>query len=116
MHAGYDPGSPSSAARPRRLLGYEPEAWLAKPQFWQEKLQPEDAARAIQTCHDMVARREPYRYEYRMIAADGRTVWIRESGVVLIENDQPVAMRGIFQDITAAEAGRRRNWTSSTGS
>ena len=37
---------------------------------------------------------------YRMIAADGRTVWIRESGMVLVENGQPVALRGIFQDIT----------------
>ena len=44
--------------------------------------------------------REPYSYEYRMIAADGRTVWIRESGTVLVEKGQPVAMRGIFQDIT----------------
>ena len=35
-----------------------------------------------------------------MIAADGRTVWIRESGTVLVEKGQPVAMRGIFQDIT----------------
>ena len=83
-----------------RLLGYQPEEWLTNPQFWQEKLHPEDAVRAIQTCHDMVARREPYNYEYRMIAADGRTVWIRESGVVLIENDQPAAVRGIFLDIT----------------
>ena len=34
------------------------------------------------------------------MAADGRTVWIRESGTVLVEKGQPVAMRGIFQDIT----------------
>lgn len=83
-----------------RLLGYAPEQWLANPQFWQEKLHPEDAAKAIQTCHEMVARRQPYHYEYRMIAADGRAVWIRESGVILIENGRPSAVRGIFLDIT----------------
>jgi PAS domain S-box-containing protein len=83
-----------------RLLGYQPEEWLANPQFWQQKLHPEDAAQVIQTCPDRVARRQPYNYDYRMIAADGRTVWIRESGVVLIENDQPASVRGIFQDIT----------------
>ena len=87
-----------------RLLGYTPEEWLANPQFWREKLHPEDAARAIQNCRDMVARREPYNHEYRMIAADSRTVWIRESGDVLIENDQPTAVRGIFQDITEQKA------------
>ena len=42
----------------------------------------------------------PTGYEYRMMAADGRMVWIRESGTVLVEKGQPVAMRGIFQDIT----------------
>jgi PAS domain S-box-containing protein len=82
------------------ILGYEPQAWLAKPNFWEEKLQPQDAAKAIQTGHELAARRQPYSYEYQMIAADGRTVWIRESGTVLVEKGQPVAMRGIFQDIT----------------
>jgi PAS domain S-box-containing protein len=82
------------------ILGYEPQAWLDTPRFWEEKLEPQDAAKAIQTGHDLAARREPYRYEYRMMAADGRTVWIRESGTVLVEKGQPVAMRGIFQDVT----------------
>jgi PAS domain S-box-containing protein len=84
----------------KEILGYEPQAWLDTPSFWEEKLEPQDAAKAIQTGHDLAARREPYRYEYRMMAADGRTVWIRESGTVLVEKGQPVAMRGIFQDVT----------------
>jgi PAS domain S-box-containing protein len=82
------------------ILGYEPQAWLDTPSFWEEKLEPQDAAKTIQTGHDLAARRQPYRYEYRMMAADGRIVWLRESGTVLVEKDQPVAMRGIFQDIT----------------
>ena len=82
------------------ILGYEPEVWLDTPNFWEQKLQPQDAAKAIQAGHDLGAARQPYGYEYRMIAADGRTVWIRESGTVLVEKGQPVAMRGIFQDIT----------------
>lgn len=84
-----------------RLLGYKPEDWLNNPHFWEQKLHPQDAAKALQTGRDMIARRQPYSYEYRMIAADNRAVWIRESGVVLIENDRPAAVRGIFQDITA---------------
>jgi PAS domain S-box-containing protein len=82
------------------ILGYEPQAWLDTPNFWEEKLEAQDAAKAIQTGHDLAARCQPYSYEYRMIAADGRTVWIRESGTVLVEKGEPVAMRGIFQDIT----------------
>lgn len=82
------------------ILGYPPAAWMENPKLWEQMLQPQDAAKAIRTGHEMAARGQPYTYEYRMIAADGRTVWIRESGTVLVEHGQPVAMRGIFQDIT----------------
>jgi PAS domain S-box-containing protein len=90
------------------ILGYEPQAWLAKPNFWEEKLEPQEAAKAIQTGHDLAARRQPYSYEYQMIAADGRTVWIRESGTVLVEKGQPVAMRGIFQNITRQKLNEKQ--------
>jgi PAS domain S-box-containing protein len=85
------------------ILGYAPEAWLAQPNLWEEKLLPQDAAKAIQTGHEMAAQGQPYSFEYRMRAADGRTVWIRESGTVLVEKGQPVTLRGIFQDITQAK-------------
>jgi PAS domain S-box-containing protein len=82
------------------ILGYPPQAWLEQADFWEQRLQPQDAAKAIQTARDMAARGQPYTNEYRMIAADGRTLWIRESGTVLVEKGKPVAVRGIFQDIT----------------
>jgi PAS domain S-box-containing protein len=84
-----------------RLLGYAPGQWLASPTFWQDHVHPQDAQRAIAICHEAVGRRQHYQYEYRMIAADGRVVWIRECGVVLVEHDRPLAVRGIFLDVTA---------------
>jgi PAS domain S-box-containing protein len=83
-----------------KILGYTPQAWLDQPKFWEGKLDPLHAAKTVKTGHEMVKRGEPYSIEYRMISADGRKVWIRESGMVLVENDRPVAIRGIFQDIT----------------
>ena len=82
------------------ILGYAPVAWVIQPNFWAEKLHPQDAAKAIKTGHELAALGQPYTYEYRMIAADGRTVWIRESGMVLVENGRPIAIRGILHDIT----------------
>jgi PAS domain S-box-containing protein len=82
------------------ILGYPPEAWLADPNFWAEKLHPQDAAKVSQTVRDLAAKGEPYNCEYRMIARDGGTVWMRESGVVLAERGKPVALRGILLDIT----------------
>jgi len=86
--------------RSEDILGYPPQAWLEDPNFWEEKLQPQDAPRAIRTAREIVAHGEPYTSEYRMIAADGRVVWLRESGRVIMEKDKPVAVRGIFQDVT----------------
>jgi signal transduction histidine kinase len=82
------------------ILGYAPQAWLEQPDFWARKLHPLDAVKAIETGQDLAAQGKSYTYEYRMMAADGRTVWIRESGMILVENGRPVALRGIFLDIT----------------
>ena len=82
------------------ILGYAPKSWTDQPDFWAGKLHPQDAAKAIKTGHELAAQGQPYTYEYRMIAADSRTVWIRESGMVLVENGKPIALRGILHDIT----------------
>jgi PAS domain S-box-containing protein len=84
----------------QRILGYPPEQWLADPNFWQDRLHPDDAEKAVRRCHESIRAGQPYAYEYRMIAADGRVVWIRESGTVLQEHGRPIAIRGIFLDIT----------------
>jgi PAS domain S-box-containing protein len=83
-----------------RLLGYKPGKWLEEADFWRSKLHPDDRARVIESWHDNLIRRRPFNSEYRMIAADGREVWIRESALVLVEDDKPTVIRGIFQDIT----------------
>ena len=83
-----------------RILGYTPGQWLANPNFWQERLHPEDATRATQTLRDSIAAQKPYNHEYRMTAAEGGVVWIRESGDVLLEDGEPILVRGILQDIT----------------
>lgn len=82
------------------ILGYPPKAWLDHPTFWEEKVHPHDAGKASQTGYEKAAQGKDYSQEYRMIAANGGTVWIRESGTGLVENGQAVAMRGIFRDIT----------------
>ncbi len=84
-----------------RLLGYTPEHWLASENFWREKLHPEDQW-AIADRTRRVAEKASYACEYRMLAADGRMVWIRESAAVTLDSDgQPLAVQGVFYDITA---------------
>jgi PAS domain S-box-containing protein len=82
------------------ILGYSTQAWLDQPDFWETKLHPQDAAKAIRAIHEAAAQGKSYTQEYRIVTADGRTAWIRESGTVLLEQGKPIAVRGIFQDIT----------------
>lgn len=84
-----------------RLLGYSPEQWLADPDFGRRHLHPDDVPRVEAACRDTAGTDEPYSLEYRMIAADGRAVWLRESGEVWFEQGQALTRRGILQDVTA---------------
>ena len=81
------------------ILGYTQEQWLASQTFWADHLHPEDRW-AIEYGARMVANENKYQYDYRMLAADGRTVWIRESAAVLYEGGSAVLVRGVFLDIT----------------
>lgn len=83
-----------------RLLGFSAAEWLSNPTFWQEHLHAKDAARALQARHDAVDREQPFNQEYRFTAADGRNVWIRESGAVLADSQQAPVLRVILLDVS----------------
>ena len=82
------------------ILGYSPKLWLDQSDFWSAKLHAHDAGKTIEAVHHLAGKGHPYTIEYRLTAGDGRTVWIQESGNVLIENGCPLALRGIWQDVT----------------
>ncbi len=83
-----------------KVLGYPRDQWLSQADFWEDKLHPQDAAKAAKAVRELVAHTPHYTFEYRMLARDGSTVWIRESGTVLLEGDRPAVVRGILLDIT----------------
>jgi PAS domain S-box-containing protein len=66
------------SAGAERLLGYPVAAWLADPEFWREHLHPEDRQRAVAYSAECASRGTDHELEYRMVAADGRVVWLRD--------------------------------------
>lgn len=87
-----------------RVLGYAPVEWMTTADFWQGKLHPDDQW-AVQRRDEMIAAKAPYTFEYRMIASDGRTLWIRESAAVLLTPaGEPLLARGAFYDVTARKS------------
>lgn len=82
-----------------RILGYPLAAWFA-PSFWEDHIHPEDRPTAAAN------RKNESRAnlsEYRMLAADGRIVWIREVVSRMVDGQEPVCLRGILLDITGSK-------------
>ena len=82
------------------VLGYPVQRWLDEQDFWQTHIHPDDRDWVIEYCLASLRDTRKYSFEYRMIAADGRTVWLQD--VVTVETDEqgPAILRGIMLDIT----------------
>ncbi len=84
----------------QRILGYPTERWLYEPTFWKDHLHPDDRGWAIEFCLHATAGKRNHDCEYRMIAADGRSVWLRDIVTVVVEGDRATKLRGVMIDIT----------------
>lgn len=84
-----------------RLLGYPLGEWL-QPGFWQRTLHPMDAEYAIHYCMSESQAGRDHSFDYRMLAADGRVVWIRDL-VTPIAQGRDLLLRGLMIDITEAK-------------
>src|SRR5438445_567767 len=77
-----------------RILGYPVERWLSEPTFWADHLDPDDRERAVRFCETSVGQKRDHDFEYRMVAADGRAVWVRDLVTVVVQDDRPAGLRG----------------------
>jgi len=88
------------SAQAERLLGYPCSHWLEDPEFWQQHIHPDDRTWAVELCRRSTEQHRNHDFEYRMIAADGRTVWLRDLVSVAAGDDGVAVRRGIMIDIT----------------
>jgi PAS domain S-box-containing protein len=81
------------------LFGYEPESWYEED-FWPHHIHPEDREDAINTCLSLSQKFDNFDFEYRMVASDGRVVWLHD--IVSVERDgkAPKRLRGYMIDFT----------------
>ena len=82
-----------------RILGYPLREWL-EPNFWRDHTHPEDTDWCAAYCLDCTSRRQDHEFEYRMIAADGRVVWLHDIVSVKVEPEGAVYLSGIMLDVT----------------
>ncbi|SMO93280.1 PAS domain S-box protein [Fodinibius sediminis] len=92
----------------RQLLGYTPKEWLTTPNFWQDRIHPDDRQRAVIYCHYKTQQGENHEFEYRMLDADGEYVWLRDYVTVIMDDEKPSQLRGIMLDITQQKKAERQ--------
>ncbi len=83
------------------LLGYPVQRWTTEPTFWRDHIHPDDRDWAVSFCARATEEKRSHEFEYRMIAADGRIVWLRDIVRVVVENDRAKELIGVMVDITA---------------
>jgi PAS domain S-box-containing protein len=82
------------------LLGYPAEQWTTDPEFWRNHIYPDDRDLAVSCCTRATEEARDHVFEYRMVAADGRVVWLRDIVRVVAEGGAVRELLGVMVDIT----------------
>jgi two-component system cell cycle sensor histidine kinase/response regulator CckA len=83
-----------------QILGYPTSLWTSDPEFWASHIHPEDRERVVNLCAESTRQLQDHEFEYRMIAADGRVVWLRDIVNVKAESGKPTELTGVMIDIS----------------
>jgi PAS domain S-box-containing protein len=95
------------------LLGFTVEQWRDDPALWVDRIHQDDRERVLEEHRRSMRTGEPFRTEYRLLAGDGREVWIRDEAVLIrgAEHDPPF-WHGVMTDITRTKLVEGRLRTS----
>jgi PAS domain S-box-containing protein len=84
------------------LLGYTPDEWLADPELFLKRLHPDDRQRVLaEHASAFAAGESNWSFDYRLLARDGRTVWLHDEALIVHdEHGTPLYVQGFQVDIT----------------
>lgn len=82
------------------ILGYPLDIWTQNPDFWKEHLHPDDRDWVLAFTAQETLQRRSHDFEYRMISASGRTVWLRNIVNVVVKDEHSAELVGVSVDIT----------------
>jgi PAS domain S-box-containing protein len=87
------------------LLGYSPDEWLATPNLFWRVVHPDDLERVRTEHRTGYATGRPFSTQYRLVARDGRVVWVEDQVIVIADaTGAPVQAQGFLLDITHRKA------------
>jgi PAS domain S-box-containing protein len=85
-----------------RVTGYDPAEWVSEPDFFSRVLHEDDRDRVLDAFARVHETHETIQIEYRLIAKDGRVVWIQDDASVAFNAEgEPLYLLGCMTDVTA---------------
>jgi PAS domain S-box-containing protein len=90
-----------------RILGYPVERWLREPDFWADRIHPEDRARILQSRPQALLEGKPFTEEFRMTTAQREVVWLRNSVSMVRDEEGRVMLQGVMVNITELKAAEQ---------
>jgi diguanylate cyclase (GGDEF)-like protein/PAS domain S-box-containing protein len=91
------------------ILGYTQQEYIEDPDLWERILHPDDREEAKATYLRGRESGGPFVFEYRLLARNGRTVWFRDSAIVLTDADgRAEYIQGVMLDITDGKLAEER--------
>jgi diguanylate cyclase (GGDEF)-like protein/PAS domain S-box-containing protein len=91
------------------LLDYPVTDWLEDPEFFAKLLHPDDRDRVLALVDHCNRTADPFRAEYRLVARDGRVVWVQDESLVQRGPDGRLLFtQGYLLDITERKEAEQR--------
>jgi len=90
------------------LLGFPLNEWTNTEDFWLAHLHPQDRCRALRARRPVPGAGDRHQIEYRMIAADGRVVWVSDYISLVRNSGDADCFRGVMVDITEKKRMEQR--------
>jgi PAS domain S-box-containing protein len=82
------------------LTGYSPSEWMEQPGLFEKLLHPEDRERVLAEL-ESAANGVPVRTDYRLLARDGRAVWVRDETVTVRDPvGEPLYTQTFLRDLS----------------
>jgi PAS domain S-box-containing protein len=89
------------------MLGYPVAQWYEK-KFWPRHVHADDWPRVYEISMRGVTHIQNYNLDYRMVAADGRFVWLHELVTVQFDETGRKILRGLMIDVTDRRAAEEK--------
>jgi PAS domain S-box-containing protein len=82
------------------VLGYPADTCEKVPHYWEKILHPDDRER-VMAAEILATERGEFKLEYRVLASDGRLVWLRDDATIIRDQEgRPRFWQGVIFDIT----------------